>query len=57
MTVQLPRDLEEAVHTAVSELPPDTHEDDILDCVCGMILYSTFLEWEDRILERIRHLR
>ena len=34
--------VETAVHTAVSELPDDAHEDDILDCVYGMVGHRVF---------------
>ena len=33
---QIPQKVQEAVHTACSEIP-DAHPDDIADCVYGMI--------------------
>jgi hypothetical protein len=51
----LPRDVEEAVYTACSEIP-DAHPEDILDCVCGMLPRAVFELHRDLIRTRIRQL-
>lgn len=55
MTAGLPREVEEAVYTACSELPGE-HPDDIEDCVCGMIPWGLFQTHRVAIAARIRQL-
>ena len=52
----LPADIEDAVYTAVSEIP-DAHPDDIADAVFGMIGGDAFGEHADAIVARIEALR
>jgi hypothetical protein len=52
----LPAHIEDAIHTAVSEIP-DAHPDDIADCVCGMIGIPEFDTYEAVIVARIASLR
>lgn len=53
----LPRDLATAAHTAVAELPPDTHEDDVLDAVCGMTSIALVDTHEAELRRLIRRIR
>jgi hypothetical protein len=55
MNTVLPRDIEEAVYTACSEIP-NAHPEDILDCVCGLLPWEYFQIHRAAIEVRIRQL-
>ncbi len=48
--------IDQAVFTAVCELPSDTHPDDILDAVCGQLPWELFTTNEEYITQRIEAL-
>jgi len=52
----IPTELFTAIHTACAELP-NAHEDDVADCVFGLVDAKTFFQHEAAVMDTIRKLR